>query len=327
MRYNKSVMRHLGLALVALGLAACSSASVPAHVPALASAAVHARRSLPANLRGITYDDLSSTCAPTAGQIATERLLSRPTIRLVFDAVGPACYRQGVRAFDRYGFTMGELVDSSAMKHYTLAQIHDRASAYVSTLASDVDLWEIGNEVNGEWLSNVRCPSARECAAQAHDVMSKVRAMYDTVAAAGLPTALTLSYQAPNVVTPGYEMIPWERAYVPATMHRGLRYVLISYYETDDAGARPSSAQWSAIFAQLAADFPNAKVGFGEIGLPKPIVSSNVARATSIFSYYQSLAPTGVAHFTRAGFWWNAAEDLVPSTKWPSFFSAVRTAL
>jgi len=122
-------------------------------------------------------------------------------------------------------------------------------------------------------------------------------------------------------------MIAWERAYVPAEMHKGLRYVLISYYETDNEGVRPSPAQWSAIFGQLAADFPNATVGFGEIGLPKPIVPSTLARALSIFSYYQSIVPSGVSRFTRAGFWWNAAEDLAPSGKWPSFFAAVRTGL
>ncbi len=151
--------------------------------------------------------------------------------------------------------------------------------------------------------------------------------MYGVVVAAGLPTALTLTYQPPRTVTPGYEMIAWERTYVPASMHRGLQYVLISYYETDNAGIRPNPTQWSTIFRQLAADFPNAQVGFGEIGLPKPIVPSTLARARSIFSYYQALVPSGVPRFTRAGFWWNSAEDLVPSTKWPSFYREVQSEL
>jgi hypothetical protein len=320
-------VRHTLVLLAALVATACSGSGIPEHDPAMPAAVAHARRSLPADLRGITYDDLSTTCAQTRGQIATERLLNRPTIRVVFDAVGPACYRSGVRALHRNGYIMGELVDSSGMKRYTLAQIASRVRAYLSALSDDVDLWEIGNEVNGNWLSNVACPTSHECAAQARDVMSKVEAMYAAAADAGLPTALTLSYNPPQTVTPGYDMLAWERTYVPPAMHRGLRYVLISYYETNNAGIRPSPAQWSAIFKALAADFPNAKVGFGEIGLPKPIVPSTLARATSIFSYYQSLVPSGVPRFTRAGFWWNAAEDLVPSTKWPSFSSAVRTTL
>ena len=324
-------MRLLGVLLVTFGIAGCGGAGIVSRsgLPQTAAPSRQspARRSLPRNLRAITYDDLSSTCATTAEQIATERLLKLPTIRVVFDSVGPECYRSGVRALDQYGYTMGELVDSASMKRYTLAQIRSRAKAYVSALGPDVDLWEVGNEVNGEWLSSVRCPSSHECAAQARDVMTKVHAMYDAVDSAGLPTALTFTYQPPQMVTPGYDVISWERAYVPAAMHRGLRYVLISYYETDNAGIRPSLAQWSAIFQQLATDFPNATVGFGEIGMPEPIVPSTLARALSIFSYYQAIVPRGVPRFTRAGFWWNAAEDLVPSTKWPSFYSAVKTAL
>ena len=89
-------------------------------------------------------------------------------------------------------------------------------------------MWEIGNEVNGEWLSNVKLPSDHECPAQAHDVMSKAQAMFDIVNARGLTTEMTLYYQVPRWVTPGYDMISWERTYVPASMHQGLRYVLVS---------------------------------------------------------------------------------------------------
>jgi hypothetical protein len=147
------------------------------------------------------------------------------------------------------------------------------------------------------------------------------------VNARGLATELTLYYQVPKWVTPGYDMISWERTYVPASMHRGLRYVLISYYEAGNYGARPSRSQWNKIFTQLAADFPDATVGFGEIGMPAPITGHTLENARSIFSYYMSIAPPHLARFTRAGFWWYAAEDLVPSTKWPSFFQEVRSTL
>lgn len=311
---------------LAVAVAACST--VPQReslTPAVENPA--AVRSTPANLRGITYDDLSTTCAATAQQLASERLLNRPTIRVVFDPVAPSCYAGAVPALDRYGYTMGELVDSSAMKRYTLRQVRTRVLAYLRTLGRSVDLWEIGNEVNGEWLSAVRCPGGAECAAQARDVMSKVEAMYDAVTAAGYPTALTLYYQPPQTVTAGYDMLAWEKHYVPRRMHAGLRYVSVSYYETDNAGIRPSPSQWDAIFKQLSADFPNAQVGFGEIGMDKPITAATLARATGIFNYYQGLSFHDVPAYTRAGFWWNAAEDLVPSTKWPAFFADVRNKL
>jgi hypothetical protein len=46
---------------------------------------------------------------------------------------------------------MGELVDSSDMILYTLQQYHGRTAQYLSTLGSKIDIWEVGNEVNGNW--------------------------------------------------------------------------------------------------------------------------------------------------------------------------------
>jgi hypothetical protein len=316
---------------IAVAAAGCSGSPSAAPPVGQVSQTVSAERPasvLPANLRGITYDDLSSRCGLSSDELATVQALNHPTVRVVFDPIGPSCYASGMRALHQSAYTMGELADSSSLKRYSLGQIRARTKAYVSALASSTDLWEIGNEVNGEWLSKVRCPSARECPGQAHDVMSKVQAMYDIVNRDGLATEMTLYYQVPQWVTPGYDMISWERTYVPPSMHQGLRYVLVSYYEAGNYGARPTVAQWNKIFAQLAADFPNATVGFGEIGMAAPISDANsLADAQSIFSYYMAIAPPHLTRFTRAGFWWYAAEDLVPSSKWPTFYQEVQSTL
>jgi hypothetical protein len=316
--------------LIAVAAAGCSgspSVAPPAgQVPQAVSAARRAS-ALPASLRGITYDDFSSRCGVSSDELATVQALNHPTVRVVFDPIGPSCYASAMRTLHQSAYTMGELADSSSIKRYSLGEIKARTKSYVSALAGTTDLWEIGNEVNGEWLSKVKCPTAHECWAQGHDVMSKVQAMYNIVNAQGLTTEMTLYYQVPKWVTPGYDMIPWERKYVPASMHQGLRYVLVSYYEAGNYGARPSVAQWNKIFAQLSADFPNATVGFGEIGMAAPIADSSLADAQSIFSYYMSIVPPNVPHFTRAGFWWYAAEDLVPSTKWPTFYQEVVSGL
>lgn len=270
---------------------------------------------------------ISSHCAATSAQLDTEKSLNRPTIRVVFDPIKASCYGTAVTNLDRYGYTMGELVDSSSMKRYTLAQVKSRTNDYLTTLGGNIDVWEIGNEVNGEWLSKVRCPTENECDAQAHDVMAKVEAMYDAVTAKGYPTELTLYYQAPKIVTPGYEMLQWEEQYVPTRMHAGLKYVLVSYYESGNRNIRPSHADWDAIFRTLAHDFPNASVGFGEIGMSHPIAQKTLSKAEDIFGYYQPLSFSNVPSYTRAGFWWYSAEDLVPSTKWPAFFSEVQSKL
>jgi len=323
-----SLARAGGALAIACLLCACSaSSSAPASPRLIPSGVAFSSRPLPQNLRGITYDDISSHCATTQAQLDTEQSLDQPTIRVVFDPIKASCYGSAVANLDKYGYTMGELVDSSSMKRYTLAQVKSRTKDYLTTLGGGIDLWEIGNEVNGEWLSKVKCPTQQECDAQAHDVMGKVEAMYDAVTAKGYATELTLYYQVPKVVAPGYDMLPWEEKYVPSRMHSGLRYVLVSYYEDGNYGARPSHADWNRIFQTLAHDFPNASVGFGEIGMSHPITQQTLAKAEDIFSYYQTLSFSNVPAYTRAGFWWYSAEDLVPSTKWPAFFSEVQSKL
>ena len=47
---------------------------------------------------------------------------------------------------------MGELVDSSGMKNVSIAQYSARTSKYLAAFPTGVDVWEIGNEINGNWL-------------------------------------------------------------------------------------------------------------------------------------------------------------------------------
>lgn len=261
---------------------------------------VKAARTLPSPMLGVTVDDISDA----SGIASSLAQLRNPVTRVVFDRQEPASYyTRAISKFDAVGYTMGELLDSSDMSSVSASGILKRTNQYLSTLGSSVDIWEIGNEVNGEWLGS--------------NVPSKIHEMFSAVKAAGGQTAMTLYYEPPQTVTPGYDMIGWERktANVPADMHSGLDYVLVSYYETDNNGIRPTQAQWNVIFAQLAADFPNAKIGFGEIGIDDPATSSTLRKASDIMQYYYGLKFPAIPRFVAGDFWWYFAEDCIPTGK------------
>ncbi|MGD0476087.1 MAG: hypothetical protein ABSB70_23125 [Candidatus Velthaea sp.] len=231
-------------------------------------------------------------------------LLKNPVTRVVFDRQESASYyTQAIKQFDAVGYTMGELLDSSDIGSVSVSSVLTRTNQYLSTLGSSVDVWEIGNEVNGEWLGS--------------DVPAKIHESFSAVKAAGGKTEMTLYYEPPQTVTPGYDMIPWEEntANVPSDMHAGLDYVLVSYYETDNNGIRPTQAQWNVLFSQLAADFPNAQIGFGEIGMDNPATSSNLSQAENIMQYYYGLQFPAIPRFVGGDFWWYFAEDCVPTSK------------
>jgi hypothetical protein len=58
------------------------------------------------------------------------------------------------------------------------------------------------------------------------------------------------------------------RAPRPVIIKRlGLNYVFISWYPDQCAGEEPN---WVVVYTKLAETFPNARVGFGEIGTDLP---------------------------------------------------------
>ncbi len=70
-------------------------------------------------------------------------------------------------------------------------------------------------------------------------------------------SALTLDYNVgcgdgPKELDP----IAFSQKYVPAPVRDGLDYVLLSYYEGNCDGIRPTAATWAAYFARLHDLYP-----------------------------------------------------------------------
>jgi hypothetical protein len=268
-------------------------------------------------LVGVTVDSV----AHLRPVLAAIRRLGVPiTTRLVLDVdarrpASTAGYLRPARRLARVSTVMGELVDSSALRRITVRQVARRARAFVRALKGVVSIWEIGNEVNGDWTGR---PAL---------VARKVRADYRVVSAAGAATALTLYYNVGCGDGPG-ELGPlaWSRRYLGARIRNGLDYVLLSYYEPQCRHRRPTRTQWTAYFRRLHRLFPDAKLGFGEIGLPHPATVQTRAAARSIVRYYYRL-PIALPYYVGGCFYWYFAEDMTPwsgAPLWRVLYRAVR---
>jgi hypothetical protein len=198
---------------------------------------------------------------------------------------------------------MGELLDSSYIDTLTTTQYRQRTQQFLSAFSSKIDIWEIGNEVNGNWTGNYA------------DVGAKITAAFDVVEAAKKRSALTLWYNAGCGNGPS-ELSPeaFSARYVPARVRANVDYVTISYYETQCRNIRPSAATLKSFFQRLHAIYPSARLGFGELGTPRPVTNATLGTAQSMASYYYKLK-LGLPYY--AGFygWWYFAEDAVPLTK------------
>jgi hypothetical protein len=152
-------------------------------------------------------------------------------------------------------------------------------------MADVVDIWEVGNEINGEWLGQ--------------GAIDKAAAAFDIVQAAGEPTANNCWENPEN------QMMVWARNNVPDRMKQRLDWVLVSFYEEDCEYISPD---WDQIFEELHAMFPNSKLGFGEVGSNDDSQKENI-----LHEYYglNRIRPEFIGGF----FWWYFKQDMVPKDK------------
>ena len=270
-------------------------------------------RSIPAPLYGITLDNVSNAVLP--GEIASiQHLNHTPTSRVVFDpGMSPSYYSPQISQLRGISYIMGQISDSSSMKSYSVSSYQARAQDYVSSLGSLVDVWEVGNEVNGNWLGT--------------STIEKVQAAYDVVANAKGATALTFFYMGePSDVNncidaPGDDLFTWitqkfqlglpvsQRSIATERLRLGLNYALISWYPQGCNNLQPD---WITIYTKLASIFPNAKVGFGELGTAS--VQNGSSYEVNLINQYYPLASKIAlpSNYIGGYFWWNYAEEMVP---------------
>jgi hypothetical protein len=239
---------------------------------------------------GVTVDD-PWRAAETAAAIAA---LPRPVItRVVFDeGMAAREYVTPVRTIAAAGPIMGEILDSFFVPGLTVAEYRARAREYVSTLGPEVAIWEIGNEVNGEWLGDT--PT----------VVSKIRAAHEEVKAAKGRTALTLYYNQDCWADRRNEMFTWVEANLSAELRADLDYVWVSFYEDDCNGIQPD---WKAVFDRLGPLFPNSQLGFGECG------TNRADKKVEYLRRWYTTRPDS-PRFVGGYFWWYFSTDMVPQT-------------
>jgi hypothetical protein len=278
-------------------------AGTAAAVPVGSGRTASETRPLPRPLYGVTVDEVTNIRQIVAG---LRHLPAMPATRIYFDVNEPAnYYATAVRELWPVSYLMGELLDSSDETHISATAYRARVSSYLGAFANQIDLWEVGNEVNGSWTGRYPVVSA------------KLTEAYRQVTARHKRTALTLAYNAGCGDAAG-ELSPlaFSRRYVPAAVRDGLDYVFLSYYEDDCHGSRPSAATWTAYFADLHALYPHALLGFGEIGMDNPVTVRTMAAARSLISYYYGL-PIKLPYYVGGYFWWYYAEDCLPDTAKP----------
>jgi len=304
----RAIRGAAAVALLAVGTYSCAPAACSA--PAAAAAVP---RPVPRTLYGVTADDVSGLNQIVA---SSRHLPVMPATRIYFDATQPpAAYAAAVAKLRPVSYLMGELLDSSDEPRISVAAYAKRVRAYLSAFGAAIDIWEIGNEVNGDWTGPYPV------------VAAKLETAYRQVAARHLRTALTLYYNV-GCGDGAAELSPldFSRRYVPAAVRAGLSYVFLSYYEDSCAGRRPRAQAWTAYFRSLHELYPRARLGFGEIGMTAPVTPQTMRTAKSLIRYYYGLR-IRLPYYAGGYFWWYYAQDCLPyatAPLWPVLSAGFR---
>lgn len=244
---------------------------------------------------GVTTDDGYDGRGVAA---AVGALSKKVVTRIVYDGHVPATdYFAGTKQIYQAAYVMGGLLDSLDVKSYSIGAYLGRMREYLHTLGPYVDIWEIGNEVNGEWLGDTNA------------VIQKISGAFDIAKTSGAVTALTLYYNKGCWADPAHEMFRWIEVNLPLRMKTGLEYVLVSYYEDDCNDLRPD---WAAVFARLAKAFPNSRLGIGEMGTTR-----TSAKRDHLSRYFKMSLPGVISEprFVGGYFYWYFHQDMVPASK------------
>lgn len=269
----------------------------------------------PQTIYGITTDTIPDPDKEDEFKKLTDPLkvineVVRPTIRIIIDPnekVDPKLpfadieaykkaikddlyfYETAINRIKPYSKVMVCLADSSAMHFYRNKEaFRQKAQVYVERLGGIVDIWEVGNEINGEWVGwrgeddigfeEWRTKSETELKDKRQLVYEQVKAAYEEVKKKGGETALTLYYNGGESgahcwAKPEYAMRRWVNDHIKdedTDMRSRLNNVLISFYYDDckivSSDLGEATKTWVEVFFELSGDFGKANLGFGEFG-------------------------------------------------------------
>lgn len=227
-------------------------------------------------------------------------------IRVVFDpGQSPQTYDSLIRYAKSKGLKiLGQPVDSSYDKSYSRAQYKqqfiDFLNYYNGQTAPALEAWEVGNEVNGSWLSP-------EIAKKVADAAREVRKRQPKA-----QTVLTLFWQI-NTDSKSTAMFNWAKTKLSPATRKNLDVVLISQY----AEQAPMGLAFDQVMNTLKTSFPKQKIGLGELGYWIPdqqfwwAFSQDDPMGAGLEGTAEQYYPAALAYPSSVGgvFWWNAISE------------------
>lgn len=306
---------------------------------------------------GITIEDTDEpqSIVPTVERIKKETHGKKVAVRIVIDPehdVNDEEYKKNLATLKQASDMVVALIGDShdVHKFKDVKSYRKRIDECYKALRQSVDVWEIGNEVNGVWAGWEEKEGARDedqpwnqkgadRKVKRDLIGQQIKAAYDELLKLNkdVKMALTLYYSGdrekdnPCWDGPEYVMSRWVQDHIKdKDMRARLNYVLVSFYSDDcpviSADVEEGARQWAAIFNSLSVTFRNADVGFGEFGpqcryddcktngnrLCKDCVNDQAKFIQRYYKNYDQRLKESVRKYMGGYFYWYGLQDMIP---------------
>ena len=235
---------------------------------------------------------IKEKCTPTLRVVFQPAEDSREEEAALRDYASALERIRGREEVPRYAYVLGLLFDSQNFHKYDNNRMRERAKKYADRLSDYVDIWEAGNEVNGDWVGwqegQYEGKSAGDLKRMRTSVGARIKTVYDTVREVyrrkrKTPRfALNLYFNDDNIESAknpdgsyaghnclntdlvncrdeclhDYEMFTWARKYLkPQERKLKFDYVLFSFYKDDCREVVTDALLWARTFAKMSAEF------------------------------------------------------------------------
>ncbi len=241
---------------------------------------------------------------------------TRAAVRLVFDAAdGPDAYRDKVRAAQQRGLVVvGQLLDSSQLRAMPPARWRERVRAYVAALPT-VEVWEVGNEINGSWLGA--------------DAVEKVRYAAEYVQRHTDARVLLTLYWDLGESDPQDSVFTWLQDRLTPADAALIDEVGLSVYPQ----LHPLGIALDRVVRRLRDVFPGTRVSITELGYGAPDLQQiwtagpPGASQEAVRAYLARLYGVAIRGYRPSGggpYWWYFTQDAPPgSPLWRTFAQLV----
>lgn len=226
-----------------------------------------------------------------------------------YDAIVKDLRTQGLRV-------MGSILDTAQWPSNLTPELYaERTKNIVFHYHDQIRSWELGSELNGDWLGGIKTPLAPE----------KVFKIYSAAAARvkeiepALETVATLYWWDGTAPDEEHSLFGWLSRYVPLGFGKDLDVAALSLQPEDS----PVGLAFERIFERVHQFLPDKKLMLGSFGYVEGkdlkgywwLDPSDVESARKDLAILYTTASCGVERSLCGGFWWQTLEQMLPSKR------------